>query len=56
METSRFGGDSMLEIIAVILLLLWVLGVMTSYTFGGLINLLFVFAVVAMVFNFFQER
>ena len=36
----------MLETIAVILLILWLLGLVTSYTLGGFIHLLLVIAVV----------
>ena len=36
----------MLETIAVILLVLWVLGLVSSYTMGGLIHILLVIAVV----------
>jgi hypothetical protein len=36
----------MLETIAVILLILWVLGLVSSYTIGGLIHILLVAAVV----------
>jgi hypothetical protein len=39
----------MLWAIAVILALLWLLGLITSYTMGGLIHLLIVVAVVVLV-------
>jgi len=35
----------MLETIVVILIVLWLLGMITSYTFGGFIHLLFVLAI-----------
>lgn len=38
--------NNMLTTIAVILLILWVLGLVTSYTLGGFIHLLLVIAVV----------
>lgn len=36
----------MLETIAVILLILWVLGLVSSYTMGGFIHILLVIAIV----------
>jgi uncharacterized protein DUF5670 len=36
----------MLETIAIVLLVLWVLGLVSSYTMGGFIHLLLVLAVV----------
>ncbi|MBC7498396.1 lmo0937 family membrane protein [Candidatus Gracilibacteria bacterium] len=36
----------MLETIAIILLVLWILGLVSSYTMGGLIHILLVFAIV----------
>jgi len=46
----------MLVTIAIILLVLWVLGLVSSYTMGGFIHLLLVFAVVVMVINLIQVR
>ena len=46
----------MLYTIAVVLLILWVLGLVTSYTMGGLIHLLLIVALVAIVLNFFTGR
>jgi len=46
----------MLETIAVILLVLWVLGLVTSYTVGGLIHVLLVVAVVMFLVRFIQGR
>ena len=39
----------MLEIIATILILLWLLGLVSSYTMGGFIHLLLVLAIIAVV-------
>ena len=36
----------MLETIAIILLVLWILGLVSSYTMGGLIHILLVVAIV----------
>jgi hypothetical protein len=39
----------MLETLAVVLVILWLLGLVSSYTLGGLIHLLLVLAVVVLV-------
>lgn len=46
----------MLYTIAVILVVLWLLGLVTSYTMGGLIHVLLVVAVVVVLFNIFSGR
>jgi hypothetical protein len=46
----------MLWTIAVILLVLWALGMITSYSAGGLIHLLLVIAVIVVVFQFLGGR
>ena len=46
----------MLTTIVVVLLLLWVLGLVGSYTFGGLIHLLLVLALILIVLRFVQGR
>jgi hypothetical protein len=46
----------MLWTIAVILLVLWALGMVSSYTAGGLVHLLLVVAVIVVVFQFLGGR
>jgi hypothetical protein len=46
----------MLETIIVILLILWVLGLVTSYTMGGLIHILLVIAIVMVLLRVIQGR
>lgn len=46
----------MLYTIIVILLVLWVLGLVTSYTLGGLIHVLLVIAVVVFLINVLSGR
>jgi hypothetical protein len=46
----------MLWTIAVILLVLWALGLVTSYTMGGFIHFLLVIAVVVVLINVIQGR
>lgn len=46
----------MLYTIVVVLLILWVLGLVSSYTAGGLIHLLLLVALVVLVINFVSGR
>jgi len=46
----------MLFTIAAVLIILWLLGLVTSYTMGGLIHLLLVVALVMIVLNLFAGR
>lgn len=46
----------MLYTIAVILLVLWALGLVSSYTIGGFIHILLVVAVVMVLVNFISGR
>jgi hypothetical protein len=46
----------MLWTIALILALLWVLGLASSYTMGGLIHILLVVAVIVVLFRLIQGR
>ena len=46
----------MLETIAVILLVLWALGLVSSYTVGGFIHVLLVLAVVVILIRVIQGR
>jgi Family of unknown function (DUF5670) len=42
--------------LAIILIILWLLGFISSYTFGGLIHLLLVIALVVIVVRLIQGR
>jgi Family of unknown function (DUF5670) len=46
----------MLETIAVILLVLWLVGLVSSYTMGGMIHILLVVAVVVVLLRVIQGR
>ena len=46
----------MLESIAIILIILWVLGLVSSYTLGGFIHLLLVVAVIIIILRVIQGR
>ena len=46
----------MLETIAIILVALWLLGLVSSYTLGGFIHILLVIAVVVILIRVLQGR
>ena len=46
----------MLWTIAVILVALWLLGLVSSYTMGGLLHLLLAVAVIMVLFNLLSRR
>ncbi|HLK52792.1 MAG TPA: lmo0937 family membrane protein [Candidatus Angelobacter sp.] len=46
----------MLWTVAVVLLVLWLLGLVTSYTLGGFIHILLVLAIVAILVRVIQGR
>ena len=47
---------NMLWTIAVVLFVLWALGLATSYTMGGLVHILLILAVVTVVIRLIQGR
>jgi hypothetical protein len=46
----------MLYTVAVVLLVLWLLGLVSSYTMGGLIHILLVIAIVVILLNVISGR
>jgi hypothetical protein len=46
----------MLETIVIILVILWLLGLVSSYTMGGLIHILLVIAIVVILLRVIQGR
>lgn len=46
----------MLQTIAVILIILWLLGLVSSYTMGGFIHILLVIAIIVVLLNIIQGR
>ena len=46
----------MLWTIAVLLMILWLLGIISSYTLGGFIHILLVLAIVAVLIRLIQGR
>ena len=47
---------TMLWTLAIVFLLLWALGLLTTYTLGGLIHILLVVALIVVVLSLFQGR
>jgi Family of unknown function (DUF5670) len=46
----------MLYTVAIVLIILWALGLVSSYTMGGLIHILLVVALIIIVVNFLTGR
>jgi len=46
----------MLSTLVIVLLVLWLLGILTAYTFGGLIHILLVIAIVVVLLRVIQGR
>jgi predicted ferric reductase len=55
-KPDRNKVHTMLYTIAVVLLILWVLGLVSSYTLGGFIHILLVIAVVMILVNLISGR
>jgi hypothetical protein len=55
MGGDRRGGE-MLWTICMVLIVLWLLGMVSSYTMGGLIHVLLVLAIIVVLFNVIQGR
>jgi hypothetical protein len=53
---SKTNGKNMLYTIALVLIILWLLGLVTSYTMGGVIHVLLVVALVMVLANFISGR
>ncbi|MCX7099585.1 MAG: lmo0937 family membrane protein [Methylococcales bacterium] len=46
----------MLESLAIILIILWILGLVSAYTIGGFIHILLVIAVIVIIIRVIQGR
>jgi len=55
-ENPSTEGNEMLWTIFVVLLVLWLLGMVSSYTLGGFIHILLVLAIVAVLIRLIQGR
>jgi Family of unknown function (DUF5670) len=52
----RSKGDTVLETIVVALVMLWLFGITTSYTLGGLIHVLLILAVAIVLLRVIRGR
>ena len=46
----------MLWTVAIVLMVLWILGLVTSYTLGGFIHVLLILAIISVAINLIQGR
>ena len=53
---KRMKGNAMLYTIAVVMLILWLLGLVSSYTLGGFIHVLLVIALVVILIQVITGR
>jgi hypothetical protein len=53
---NRLGEQKMLWTITIVLFILWVLGLVSSYTLGGWIHILLVLAIIVLIFNLMSGR
>jgi hypothetical protein len=53
---KNIGEPKMLWTITIILFLLWVVGLVSSYTLGGWIHILLVLAIIVLIFNLLSGR
>jgi uncharacterized membrane protein len=54
---GRLSGEKrMLWTITIVLFVLWLLGMVSSYTMGGWIHILLVLAVIVLIFNLLSGR
>lgn len=54
--TAFYGEAHMLETLAIVLIILWILGLVSSYTLGGFIHILLVVAIVVILLRVIQGR
>ena len=53
---TKSKENYMLYTFAVVLIVLWLLGLLTSYTMGGFIHILLALAIIMVLFNLFSGR
>ncbi|HVU18277.1 MAG TPA: lmo0937 family membrane protein [Candidatus Didemnitutus sp.] len=54
--SNAIGKATMLETLAVILVILWLLGLVSSYTLGGYIHILLVVAIIMILLRLISGR
>jgi hypothetical protein len=55
-ELNLNKRNPMLQTVAIVLIILWLLGVVTSYTMGGFIHILLVVAIVLVLVRIIQGK
>jgi hypothetical protein len=55
-NSAPHGPGEILAILAILLIVGWLLGVLSTYTWGGGIHLLLVFAAIAIVVQYVRNR
>ena len=55
-HAPAFGGFAMLMTLVVVLIVLWLLGMVTSYTLGGILHILLVVAIVLFLVGLISGR
>jgi hypothetical protein len=53
---TSYGEAPMLETLAIVLIILWLGGLVTSYTLGGFIHILLVIAIIVILVRVIQGR
>lgn len=56
MPETITGGSRMLETIVLVMIILWILGLVTSNTMGGLIHILLVVAIISVLVRVIQSK
>jgi hypothetical protein len=54
-KTTR-NGEAMLLGVAVVLLILWIVGLVGVYTIGAMVHLFLILAIISVVFHFLRGR
>jgi hypothetical protein len=52
--TNSLGESLMLYTVALVMVILWLLGLVTAYTMGGLIHILLVIAIISILLRLIQ--
>ena len=55
-QANKHRGKQMLMTVFVVLMILWLLGMVSSYTMGGFIHILLVIAIVVILVRIIQGR
>jgi hypothetical protein len=53
---ASYGEAPMLESLALLLIILWIVGLISSYTLGGFIHILLVIAIIVILLRVIQGR